>query len=83
MLILTRRPGEGFRIRDDIKITIVEVKGKQVRVGISTPQGFPVYREEIYGLVVNQNKLALENRQENVEDSLKVLKKEKVIKDED
>lgn len=83
MLILTRRPGEGFRIRDDIKITIVEVKGKQVRVGISTPQGFPVYREEIYNLVINQNRMALENNIENVSKAVKALQKEKVIKNED
>jgi len=83
MLILTRRPGEGFRIRDEIKITIVEVKGKQVRVGISTPQGFPVYREEIYNLIVNQNKIALENNVENVNCAVKALQKEKVVKDED
>lgn len=48
MLVLTRKIGEQIVIGDDIKIKIVEVKGKQVRVGIEAPRSVEVNREEIY-----------------------------------
>jgi carbon storage regulator len=48
MLVLTRKIGEQIVIGDDIKIKIVEVKGKQVRVGIEAPRSIEVNREEIY-----------------------------------
>ena len=48
MLILTRRIGESVMIGDDIKITVLGVKGNQVRLGIEAPQDVSVYREEIY-----------------------------------
>ena len=47
MLILTRRVGESLRISDDIVVTIVEVNGNQVRVGIEAPQDVTVLREEL------------------------------------
>jgi carbon storage regulator len=48
MLVLTRKIGEQIVIGDDIIIKIVEVKGKQVRVGIEAPRSVEVNREEIY-----------------------------------
>ncbi len=48
MLILTRRSGESITIGDDIKIQVVEVKGRQVRLGIEAPKDCPIHREEIY-----------------------------------
>ena len=48
MLILTRRIGEKIIISDDIKVTILDVKGSQVRLGIDAPNGVQVDREEIY-----------------------------------
>ena len=48
MLVLTRKLGESIAIGDDIKVTIIEVKGKQVRIGIEAPQQTVVHREEIY-----------------------------------
>lgn len=49
MLILTRRIGETIVINDDIRITIVSVRGNQIRVGIQAPREVPVHREEVYG----------------------------------
>jgi len=48
MLILTRRVGEVLRIGDDVSITILGVKGNQVRIGIDAPKDVAVHREEIY-----------------------------------
>jgi carbon storage regulator len=60
MLILTRKPGESLYIGDDIKITIVEIKGHQIRVGIDAPRDHRIYREEIYLQILEENKQAAE-----------------------
>ena len=48
MLILTRRIGEAVMIGDNVSITIMGIKGNQVRVGFTAPKDIAVYREEIY-----------------------------------
>ena len=48
MLILTRRTGETIIIGDDTEVTVLGVKGNQVRVGIKAPDDVSIYREEIY-----------------------------------
>ena len=48
MLTLTRKVGQKIRIGDHIEIVVREIRGRQVRLGISAPQGLPVYREELY-----------------------------------
>jgi carbon storage regulator len=48
MLILTRRVGETVMIGDDVAVTVLGVKGNQVRVGINAPKNVAVHREEIY-----------------------------------
>ncbi|MBU1003264.1 MAG: carbon storage regulator CsrA [Proteobacteria bacterium] len=60
MLILTRRPGESIYLGDDIKLTVLSVQGKQIKVGLEVPDDMPVYREEVYLRVQEQNKLALQ-----------------------
>jgi carbon storage regulator len=59
MLILTRRAGESLHIGDNIKITVFSVQGKQVKLGISVPETTPVYREEVYLRVKEENTRAL------------------------
>lgn len=46
MLVLTRRVGETLVIGEDIRITVLEIRGRQVRLGIEAPPGFPIKREE-------------------------------------
>lgn len=48
MLILTRRLGESVKIGDEVTVTVLGVKGNQVRLGFTAPQCVPVHREEIY-----------------------------------
>ncbi len=48
MLILSRRTDEAIRIGDDVTITVLSVKGKQVRLGVDAPKDVSVHREEIY-----------------------------------
>lgn len=48
MLILTRRIGESLKIGDDIKVTVLDSKGKQIRLGIEAPRDVEVHREEVY-----------------------------------
>ena len=47
MLILTRRPGESLILEDDIRVTILEAKGNQIRIGIDAPEEVDVVRDEI------------------------------------
>lgn len=51
MLILTRRVGERLMIGDDISVTVLAVKGNQVRVGVHAPSSVSVHREEIYARI--------------------------------
>jgi carbon storage regulator len=55
LLILTRKIGEGLFIGDDIRVTVVEIRGKQVRLGIEAPSHIVVLREEIFRRIQEQN----------------------------
>ena len=58
MQILTRKSGESITIGDDVKITVVEVKGKQVRIGIDAPRSYMIHREEVYLSIQEENRRA-------------------------
>ena len=56
MLVLTRKLGEGIVIGDDITITVVELKGGNVRIGIKAPRSKKVHRQEVYERIVQENR---------------------------
>jgi carbon storage regulator len=60
MLLLTRKLGENIRIGDDVKITIVEVKGNHVKLGLDAPASVKVHREEIYERIQAEHRRARE-----------------------
>lgn len=59
MLVLTRKLGESIAIDDHIKIRVVQIKGKQVRLGIEAPKDTKIHREEVYVAIQEQNKEAV------------------------
>jgi carbon storage regulator len=54
MLILTRRVGESLMISDDMKVTVLGIKGNQIRIGVSAPPEVGVHREEIYNRILRE-----------------------------
>jgi carbon storage regulator len=59
MLVLTRRPGESVVIGNNIVVTVLEVRGEQIRLGIDAPRSVTVHREEIYRQVMSENVAAV------------------------
>jgi carbon storage regulator len=58
MLVLTRKVGESIQINDDVRVTVIEVKGKNIRLGIDAPKTTKVYREEVFLKIKQENKIA-------------------------
>ena len=59
MLALTRKKNEAIVINNNIEITVLEVKGEQVKIGISAPKEVPIYRKEVYLQIQESNKEAM------------------------
>ena len=58
MLILTRKLGEKINIGDDITVTLVEIKGTQVKLGIEAPKHIEIHRQEVYDAIKRENQKA-------------------------
>jgi len=54
MLILTRKVGESLMISDDMKVTVLGIKGNQIRIGVTAPREVGVHREEIYNRILRE-----------------------------
>ena len=66
MLVLTRKLGESIAIDDHIKIVVVQIKGKQVRLGIKAPRETKIHREEVYQAIQDQNTAASQSSLEDL-----------------
>ncbi len=75
MLVLTRKLGESIAIDDHIKIIVVQIKGKQVRLGIKAPKETKIHREEVYKAIQEQNTEASSADLSNIDQLTKELKK--------
>ncbi|RLK50433.1 carbon storage regulator CsrA [Alkalispirillum mobile] len=62
MLILTRRVGETLMIGDDVSVTVLGVKGNQVRIGVNAPRDVSVHREEIYDRIRHEKEEGQEGK---------------------
>jgi carbon storage regulator len=72
MLALSRKVNESIMIGNDVEITILEVKGEQVKIGVKAPKSIPVYREEVYTQIKEANKEAASDAvQENLKNLFK------------
>ena len=60
MLALTRKKGESLVINNNIEVTILEIRGDQIKLGISAPRDVSIYRREVYLQIQEENKAALE-----------------------
>ena len=58
MLVLTRRIGESIKINEDVKITVIDIKGKNIRLGIEAPRETKIYREEVFLRIKQENRSA-------------------------
>ena len=60
MLALTRKKGESLVINNNLEVTILEIRGDQIKLGISAPRDVSIYRKEVYLQIQEENKAALE-----------------------
>ena len=60
MLALTRKKGESLVLNNDIEVTVLEIRGDQVKIGVKAPREVPVYRKEVYLQIQKENEEALQ-----------------------
>lgn len=66
MLVLTRRVGESIKIGDDVTVTVLDVRGDVIRIGIDAPRSIKVHREEVYLEIQAANEAAASPKQDAV-----------------
>lgn len=59
MLALTRKKGEALVINNNIEITVLEIRGDQIKIGISAPKDVPIYRKEVYLQIQQENEAVI------------------------
>jgi len=66
MLVLSRQRDETIMIGDDVEITVVDIRGDKVRLGITAPSSIPVHRKEVYDAIKRENREAAKVRPEDI-----------------
>ena len=74
MLILPRRVGESLRIGDEVSVTVLGIKGSQVRIGVNAPKSVSVHREEVYDRINDENSKNSEDSKKNPEKNVTLKK---------
>lgn len=59
MLALTRKKGESLIVNNNIEITVLDVRGDQIKIGIQAPKNIPIYRKEVYLQIQNENQASI------------------------
>jgi len=77
MLVLTRKKGEKIIIDDNIELTVVEIEGNKVKLGIDAPKSIEVHREEVYRRIEEENKEAASSKDLSRLGNLVIKKEEK------
>jgi len=77
MLILTRRLGEAVNIGGEIKITVLDIKGNAVRIGVEAPRQVAVHRSEVFEMIQEQNRQAAATSELSLADILGQMQKER------
>ena len=75
MLVLTRKSGEGIIIGDDVRITIVEVRGNSIRIGIDAPKHKKIHRMEVYERICGENQEATQWQPADLDDLTSAMKR--------
>lgn len=71
MLVLTRKKDQTIVINDNIEITILDIQGDQIRIGINAPKSVSIHRKEVFLEIQEENKRASESRKISLEDIIK------------
>ena len=77
MLVLTRKAGESIVIGNQIRLTILEIQGRQIRLGIEAPAEVPVHRGEVYERIKRENQLAAQGSEGGLKGLSQTLKGKK------
>jgi len=77
MLVLSRKRDESIMIGDDVEITIVDIKGEQVKIGVTAPKTVSIHRKEVYEAIQQENKAAAQAGLQNLSGLVKVLQAKK------
>jgi carbon storage regulator len=80
MLILTRKLGEKITIGDDITITLVEIKGTQVKLGIDAPKHIEIYRQEVYERIRQENLSSSEINDSDLSSAFAIYRSTELVK---
>ena len=75
MLVLSRRRDESIIIGDDVIITVVDIKGEQVKIGVTAPKSVSIHRKEVYEAIQQENLAAARTKMQNLAGLVKVLQK--------
>lgn len=77
MLVLSRKRDESIIIGDDVVITVVDIKGEQVKIGVTAPKTVSIHRKEVYEAIQEENRAAAKSKAQNLSGLVNVIQKRK------